>query len=204
MFGVFGGNKKKDEDRELTPAEKEALELDSLRFSKEDIAALRNKFREFAFETRTGARVQIDDLLRIPELSLCPLLYHTLKRHDVTSGGKGHLLFIEFARSMARYSGRFSFTEKLRFLFDLFDDTGTGVINGAGLFTLFRSLLGRYHKDTDFASIIKQYVDRFPEGVTFEVFESLVDVSDFAKLTLNVVEWTQSSARAHVRSDGGQ
>ena len=76
--------------------------------------------------------------------------------------------------------------EKLRFVFALFDMNDTGLLESLELFQLLRMTLGTTISDRDLQGVCDSYMQRFPNGMTFDAFTQMVDVADLNKLTLNL------------------
>ena len=76
--------------------------------------------------------------------------------------------------------------EKLRFVFALFDMNDTGLLEALELFQLLRMTLGTTISDRDLQAVCDSYMERFPNGMTFDAFTQMVDVADLNKLTMNL------------------
>ena len=86
---------------------------------------------------------------------------------------------------MSALSPRATLDEKLQLVFSLFDNNDTKTIESPELFQLLRMMLGRHHDDADLQAICEKFLSRFPDGLDFDAFTQMLDVSDLTKLTLN-------------------
>ena len=124
------------------------------------------------------------ELSQAPGITVHPLIHRVLLLHNVDKSGT--MTFAEFANAMSALSVRTTLEAKLQFVFDLYDFNGSGTIQATEMFELLRMILGRAHDDHDLWIITQKYLDRFPSGLTFEIFCQMFDVSDINKLTLNL------------------
>ena len=63
---------------------------------------------------------------------------------------------------------------------------GSGMIDRPEVFQLLRMIMGRTFSDVGLQEMVDRIMDEHPQGLTFEGFSSLLDLSDLSKLTLTV------------------
>ena len=96
------------------------------------------------------------------------------------------LTFPELIAALSHMSGRVTMKEKLNFAYHLFDEDNNGALGNNELFCMLRTLTGRTHSDSSLQAIVNNYMSRFPDGIDFDIFTQMFDISDLSKLTLEV------------------
>ena len=81
--------------------------------------------------------------------------------------------------------------EKLNFTFRLFDMGNSGTIDPPEVFQLLRMTIGNTLTDSNLQTIVDGFLKRFPEGMDFDTFVQMVDISALGKLTLPLDEKQQ-------------
>jgi len=166
---------------EPTAAEMKAL-AKATHFDEQEVSQLAQRFS--ALDHDGGGSLSADELLMMPELSMYPLLKRVLAMHNANKDE--NIDFDEFVRTMSMLSGKATLGEKLKFAFNIFDVNENGRIQPNEMFTVFRLLTGRMHDDVDLQQIVDSYLQRFPKGLTYDLFSQMFTISDLSKLTLNV------------------
>ena len=163
----------------------EAAELvEGTVFDKSELPALADMYKRYT--TDAARSIPVERMRDIPETSVFPLFQRVAQLHNTDNSG--FIEFGEFVKAMSSLSPRATLDEKLHFVFDLYDMNQTGRLESLELFQLLRMMLGLMHDDNDLQSITETYLKRFPNGMNYEAFVQMFDVSDLNKLTLSLPE----------------
>ena len=173
--------KPKKQKPPYTAADLKELEKTTV-FDAADLNALGAMYRRFT--TAEMSTIPVEKARDMPETSVIPLFQRVVQLHNTDKGG--FIEFTEFAHAMSALSPRATLEDKLRFVFTLFDMNGTGTLETPELFQLLRMTMGQSRSDRDLQRVCDDYLRRFPNGMTYNVFVQLFDVADLNKLTLNL------------------
>ena len=162
-------------------ADKEAEEiLKGTVFDKKDLATLGEMYRR---QTTTITKViPVEKMRDMPETSVFPLFQRVCQMHNTDNGG--FIEFKEFVQAMSALSPKSTLEEKLKFTFKLFDMGDSGTIDGPEIFQLLRMTMGLAHSDASLQAICDQYMQRFPDGMTYEHFVENISYQSINKLVL--------------------
>ena len=186
MFGRTGKQPKELSTLHLADSDYTHLE-EATGFNSEEINFLFKIFAPHAIiptgnQGMEAYRASLVRLVECPEIMVLPLIHRILVIYNADKSGA--VSFMEFSMAMRALSLRSTLKEKLQFTFKLYDTDNQGAIDPTEMFELLRMILGRAHSDTHLQTIVDSYLNRFPKGLTFDIFCQMFDVSDLSKLTL--------------------
>lgn len=162
----------------------EVAELaDGTGFSGPQVLGLYARFRKLDRASR-GA-VTRGDLMKIPELSMNPLVERVLTHFGFHEASR--INFPDFLRVLAVFKqGGRSDKTRLQVLFEVFDETGDGMLSREELTAVLKSMVGGHMEDAEVESIARSVLLELGspdgrEGVSFEAFRSILAPSDVAQ-----------------------
>lgn len=166
-----------DED-DLRPEEFEELE-ERTGFSREEIRKL---YRRFKTLDRSGTgTLGKDDLLRVPEVAMNPLVdrvvgYFGFGPHgDKLSQAKSRVNFPDFVATLSRFTREsISREEKLKNAFPAFDLNADDKLTRDEFISLLQELVGKSMDLEDIEELVGYALEDHPDGLSFEEFTNLV------------------------------
>lgn len=173
-----------DED-DLRPEEFEELE-EKTGFTREEIRKL---YRRFKTLDRTACgTIGKDDLLRVPEFAMNPLVDRVVGYFGFGPEGdklspqreiKTRINFPDFVATLALFTKE-SLTrdEKLENAFPAFDLNADGKLSRDEFISLLQELVGKSMELQDIEELVGYALEDHPDGLTFEEFTQLVPEFD--------------------------
>ena len=118
--------------------EEELEELSSLTlFTRAELQSLYHRFR--TLDRASAGHLLDDDLLRVPEVAMNPLVDRVVQ---AVGGGGGGLTFVGFCKALAAFNARRSKEEVLEAVFECFDRDRDGLLDRREIAELVRTIVG--------------------------------------------------------------
>merc|ERR1711935_444743 len=152
---------------------KHSLPIDAVDgFSTDEVARLEKRFRKL--DSDGNNRLSVAEFLEMPEN---PIVQRVVQVFDADHSGE--LDFGEFVKGLAMFTMKNDDRErKLRFLFDIYDMDGDGVISNGELYSVLKMMVGSNLKDEQLQQIVDKTVrtlDKDCDGmVSYEEFCNIV------------------------------
>ena len=170
-----------DDEDLLRPEEFEELESMS-GFDRDDLIKLYKRFK--SLDRSSEGTLSEDDLLRVPEVAMNPLVdrvlgYFGFGPHAVALCGKSvtRVNFTDFVKALSLFNQARSKEEKLDRVFASFDIDGDGVLSNQEFVSLIRSLVGKSMDQNDIEELVNYALneaDETKEGLTKEEFRRIL------------------------------
>lgn len=191
-MSFFGGGKQKvtsprrrtsGDQPKLSKRERDELAKET-NWDQKEIQALYDVYMHY----QDGVNLAPVERLRdTPLTATVPLFHHALMK--LNGDESGCATFPEFVRAMDGFSPRATLEEKLKLTYSLFDVSGNNSVEGEELFQMFRLILGKFaYNDGALHAIVENVMQRYPNGISYDDFVDLIDISDIDKVTLPLVE----------------
>mmetsp|Transcript_18866 Transcript_18866/g.37057 ORF Transcript_18866/g.37057 Transcript_18866/m.37057 type:complete len:194 (-) Transcript_18866:493-1074(-) len=162
---------------ELRREEIEELE-ESTGFTGDQVLELYKRFRKL--DTEAHGTITRNELLRIPELSMNPLVERVLARLNFSETSR--INFRDFLGLLAVFRPRSDPKERLKVLFDVFDEDGQGLISRTDIVGVLKSMVGTHLSGEEIEGIVDAVVDDMDvdrDGrISFEEFSAKLMNSD--------------------------
>merc|ERR1719350_1811041 len=152
---------------------KASLPIDAVEgFSADEVARLEKRFRKL--DSDGNNRLSVAEF---PEMQENPIVQRVVQVFDADHSGE--LDFGEFVKGLAMFTMKNVDRErKLRFLFDIYDMDGDGVISNGELYSVLKMMVGSNLKDEQLQQIVDKTVltlDKDCDGmVSYEEFCNIV------------------------------
>lgn len=132
-------------------------------FSQGEVEILYWRFR--SLDRGRKGFVTSEEFLAIPELSINPLAQRLVRMLDGCN-------FKDFVRFLASFSPRASREAKLRFIFDVYDVDGDGIISRDDLATMMRYLVGSQLNEEQISALLDRCLKetRATSSISYDAF----------------------------------
>lgn len=128
----------------------ELIDASGKKFNQDEIESLYTRFR--VLDRASKGYISAVELLIIPELSINPLSRRLEFMFDSVN-------FKEFVTILAPFSARASHSDKVAFIFGVYDLDGDGVVSREDLELLLRQLAGTAFSDEQMKEVVQQALD---------------------------------------------
>jgi len=144
-------------------------------FSSEEVSRLEKRFRKLDADGNNA--LSVAEFLQMPELKENPIVQRVVQVFDADHSGE--LDFAEFVKGLAMFTMKnVEKARKLRFLFDIYDMDGDGLISNSELYTVLQMMVGSNLKEGQLQQIVDKTIllmDKDQDGmINFQEFSDIV------------------------------
>jgi len=144
-------------------------------FSCEEVARLEKRFKKL--DSDGNNTLSVAEFLQMPELKENPIVQRVVQVFDADHSGE--LDFPEFVKGLAMFTMKnVDRDRKLRFLFDIYDMDGDGMISNGELYTVLKMMVGSNLKDGQLQQIVDKTIlllDKDSDGmINYQEFCDIV------------------------------
>jgi len=154
-----------------------------LAVTQREIKSLYRRFRRI--DKSNSGVISTPEFLAIPELALNPLVLRVVGQFD--ESGEDLVNFREFCRTLSVFSPNAPASEKMKFVFGVYDTDATGVVTNDDMFNVLHLMVGSNINDEQLKRIVDQTMDEVSgvpgsQEITYQQFERAFSDQDWRKL----------------------
>eukprot|EP01112_Ceratiomyxa_fruticulosa_P016066 TRINITY_DN481_c0_g1_i1.p1 TRINITY_DN481_c0_g1~~TRINITY_DN481_c0_g1_i1.p1 ORF type:complete len:192 (+),score=37.03 TRINITY_DN481_c0_g1_i1:122-697(+) len=163
-------------------------------FTAKEIKRFYKRFKRLDKEEKGS--ISTEEFMAIPELSMNPLKTRIIQVID--SDKDGLVNFKQFVRSLNVFHPQTPRSEKIKFMFQVYDIDGDGVVSRKELTQILRMMVGTYLPEENIQTAVDHTMEvADPSGkgvITFENFEkTLADADIVSKMSTRFIPASQLS-----------